>query len=354
MNSLTRNKEKFITMDGSHHVHWYMCGPTVYAPSHMGHARTYLGFDIIRRILENYFHYHVTLIMNITDIDDKIILRSNEQNIPHLQLSQQFEAEFHEDMRQLGVLQPNVVTRVTEYMDEIVKYIDTILQKGFAYESNGSVYFDVLAFEAAPDTHYCKLAPEQIQNAALLEEGEGKLSQDYASDKKSPRDFALWKKSKDHEPRWDSPWGPGRPGWHIECSVMATDVLQKLNQGNPKMDIHSGGIDLKFPHHDNEMAQAEAHSGCTQWVNYFVHVRTTTILYCVTIHCVIMITISIPHTLSVRHSRATFTFTALKCPNRSRTLSPFVKPSKTTLLVKFVSAFSCTSTMPPWTMETIP
>ena len=270
MNSLTRTKEPFVTMDGSKHILWYMCGPTVYAPSHMGHARTYLGFDIIRRILQDYFNYDVTLIMNITDIDDKIIDRSKEQGIHHLELSQKFEMEFHHDMELLGVAPPTVLTRVTEYMDEITTYIHTIIEKGMAYESNGSVYFHVTKFECAEGMHYCKLAPEQIHNAALLTEGEGKLTQDFVTDKKSPRDFALWKKSKDGEPSWDSPWGPGRPGWHIECSVMASDILEGIGD-DCRMDIHSGGVDLKFPHHDNEMAQAEAHSGCSQWVNYFVH-----------------------------------------------------------------------------------
>lgn len=240
----------------------------------MGHARTYLGFDIIRRILQDHFHYDVNLIMNITDLDDKIIQRSNEQGIHHLELSQKFEQEFHEDMAMLGVMPPNIMTRVTEYMDEIVAYIQKIIDRGLAYESNGSVYFNVEAFEKTDTMHYCKLAPEQIHNAALLAEGEGKLTQDFASEKRSNRDFALWKKSKEGEPTWDSPWAPGRPGWHIECSVMASDVLENINGGNPRMDIHSGGVDLKFPHHDNEMAQAEAHSGCTQWVNYFVHVSS--------------------------------------------------------------------------------
>jgi len=270
MNSLTRAKDPFVTIDGSKQLRWYMCGPTVYAPSHMGHARTYLGFDIIRRILQDFFGYDVTLIMNITDIDDKIIERSNEQGIHHLQLSRKFELDFHRDMEHLGVAPPDVLTRVTEYMEEIVAYIQQIIDKGLAYASNGSVYFHVTAFEQSDGMHYCKLAPEQIHNAALLAEGEGKLAQEFGSDKKSSRDFALWKKSKDGEPSWVSPWGLGRPGWHIECSVMATDILEKLS-GDCRMDIHSGGVDLKFPHHDNEMAQAEAHSGCSQWVNYFVH-----------------------------------------------------------------------------------
>lgn len=276
MNSLTRAKNEFVTMSGDRQVKWYMCGPTVYAPSHMGHARTYLGFDIIRRILEGYFNYEVTLIMNITDLDDKIIQRSNEQNISSEQLAKHFEAEFHQDMKMLGVSPPSVLTRVTEYMDDIVEYIRVIVEdKKLAYESNGSVYFDTEAFRGA-GFDYCKLAPEQMNNTELLAEGEGKLTQDFSSDKHSTRDFALWKKSKPGEPSWDSPWGQGRPGWHIECSVMASRVLTSMKPGGGGsgvdcMDIHSGGVDLKFPHHDNEMAQAEAHAGCHQWVNYFVH-----------------------------------------------------------------------------------
>jgi cysteinyl-tRNA synthetase len=211
--------------------------------------------------------------MNITDIDDKIIKCSAENNVHHLELSQKFEEEFHEDMAALGVMPPSVLTRVTEYMPEIVSYIQTICDKDLAYESNGSVYFDAVAFEETPRMHLCKLEPEQKNNAALLAEGEGSLSQDFVSDKKNPRDFALWKKTKEGEPAWDSPWGPGRPGWHIECSVMASDVLKKLFGGDC-MDIHSGGVDLKFPHHHNEMAQAEAECGCSQWVNYFVHMNT--------------------------------------------------------------------------------
>jgi len=279
MNSLTRQKEPFVTLDGGRSVKWYMCGPTVYAPSHMGHARTYLGFDIIRRILSSYFGYDVTLVMNITDIDDKIIQRANEQGIECDELSKCFEAEFHEDMAFLGVRTPDVLTRVTEYIPDVVTYIQTIIDKKMAYASNGSVYFDVNAFSKEDEMTYGKLEPEQINNAELLAEGEGKLTQDFIGDKHSSRDFALWKRSKPGEPSWDSPWGPGRPGWHIECSVMASDIFSQLS-GLPsakdcgdacRMDIHSGGIDLKFPHHDNEMAQAEAHSGCSQWVNYFVH-----------------------------------------------------------------------------------
>ena len=260
-------------MEGSNAVRWYMCGPTVYDASHMGHARTYLGFDIIRRVLEDYFGYNVNLVMNITDIDDKIIMRSNERGVPFTELARHWEVDYLRDMEALGVRKPNVMTRVSEFMPEIISYIDRIISRGFAYMSGGSVYFDVKAFSGSEEHVYCKLVPTGSTNAELLAEGEGALSaqSDFAAQKKSQNDFALWKKSKEGEPSWDSPFGPGRPGWHIECSVMASDIFTKLGVPQGKMDIHSGGVDLKFPHHDNEMAQAEAECGCSQWVNYFVH-----------------------------------------------------------------------------------
>lgn len=398
-NSLTRQKEEFIPAAGNL-VKWYNCGPTVYDASHMGHARNYVTQDILRRIMEDYFGYDVHLVMNITDIDDKIILRARHQyliddlkkrnpllnqelidmtqdswekylkgkvlkSIPSAELEAQsshlaaqwqyvqarvldpswlqealqrdekfsmhittletsfsalevarmqmnagsssetaaatlidkskdtlalvldeelkhtvsdpaifrstaafWEDSFMADMARLRVKPPTTLTRVTEYVPEIVTFIEKIIANGFAYSGeDGNVWFDKAAFDGAPTQEwkheYAKLAPWSRGNKALLAEGEGALTS-YSS-KRSPEDFALWKASKAGEPAWPSPWGQGRPGWHIECSVMATDILGE------SMDIHSGGIDLLFPHHDNELAQSEAYHNNVQWVNYFLH-----------------------------------------------------------------------------------
>jgi cysteinyl-tRNA synthetase len=254
-------------------VTWYQCGPTVYDKSHMGHARTYVSLDTIRRIAKEYLGYNVVLCQNVTDIDDKIIKRSSEAKIPFRELAANFEAEFNEDMAMLGVQLPDIVTRVSEYVPEIVAYIQVLIDKGIAYESNGSVYFSVAKFQSKGQT-YGKLMPDQVGNAELLAEGEGALSAG-ADDKAAAQDFALWKKTKDHsedgivEPSWPSPWGQGRPGWHIECSVMSACAFEKL--GQTTLDVHCGGVDLKFPHHENEVAQSEAYFGCNQWVNYWLH-----------------------------------------------------------------------------------
>ncbi|KAI1298976.1 hypothetical protein EDD11_006598 [Mortierella claussenii] len=179
-------------------------------------------------------------------------------------LAAYWEGEFFKDMDRLGVRRPDVLTRVSEYIPEIVTFVEKIISNGYAYEAEGSVYFDTAAFDGKDGHHYAKLAPWSKGDAALMEESEGSLGIKL-SGKKSNMDFALWKASKSGEPAWDSPWGPGRPGWHIECSVMASEVL------GSGMDIHSGGIDLAFPHHDNELAQSEAYHQCDQWVNYFTH-----------------------------------------------------------------------------------
>ncbi|CAK7244387.1 MAG: cysteinyl-tRNA synthetase [Sporothrix thermara] len=382
----------FVTReDGS--VSWYSCGPTVYDLSHMGHARNYVSTDVIRRILMHYFGLKVNFVMNITDVDDKIIIKARRKrlyelerekpytpaerhalataafvayaraNLPLLEaaggddapldelnyvarrdaaygsvlaggvlatteggkpgdaeaktkmhvanmdaaarglqtgsvfddaeevllpyldslyketidtsdqtmftdLTKAMEKLFTDDMDALNVLPPDAVTRVTEYVPQIVEFIEGIIAKGFAYEANASVYFDIDAFEKAGNT-YARLRPESKNDKALQEEGEGSLSKSLAG-KRRPGDFALWKKSKPGEPYWPSPWGNGRPGWHIECSVMASDKLGE------QMDIHSGGIDLAFPHHDNELAQSEAYfhrpgAGEHSWVRYFFH-----------------------------------------------------------------------------------
>jgi cysteinyl-tRNA synthetase len=344
----------------------------------MGHARAYLTFDILRRIMEDYFHFDLLYQVNITDVDDKIILRARQNKLMadykqekitendlsivkadvemavaamHAKLegkiktleeplkddatskekearenaikealfkfdqfqkgtetlvktlvdsnnevlldwitaaqdalaehldklkgatvtdrkiyedhARRFEREFFEDMTSLGVKEPDVVTRVTEFVPEIVEYIQGIMNNGFAYESNGSVYFDTNNFKGE-GYDYRKLKPGADTSAEEMAEGEGALAGG-GSEKRHPNDFALWKASKPGEPSWESPWGPGRPGWHIECSVMASNIIGE------NLDIHGGGVDLMFPHHDNEMAQAEAFHQCCQWVNYFLH-----------------------------------------------------------------------------------
>lgn len=360
-NSLTRKKELFVPQGQV--VTWYSCGPTVYDDSHMGHARSYVSFDILRRVMQDYFGYPVHYVMNITDIDDKIIKRArtkylikqyNDSQVPMEQvyhdiaaameqhnaiiatttdpdkrkmfidevqkvkaaadavkaasvlqnsaeasikqeqllcsaasvlgewldrqkgkdvsdnsifaeLPRHYEEEFIKDMKALNVLPADVVTRVSEYVPQIVEYVKKIIDNGYAYESNGSVYFDVGKFDAEPNHYYAKLVPEAYGNQEALEEGEGALSANTAQEKRSPNDFALWKASKPGEPAWPSPWGSGRPGWHIECSAMASEIFGE------SLDIHTGGVDLKFPHHDNELAQAEAHYNNDNWVRYFLH-----------------------------------------------------------------------------------
>lgn len=267
LNSFTGKKEPFVPQDGGNRLTWYICGPTVYDSAHVGHASNYVRFDIVRRILSDFFGYEVVVQMNVTDIDDKIIKRANERGVSAEELAREFENEFMEDMDSLNVKRPDFLTRVTEYVPEVIQYIEKIISNGFGYESCGSVYFDTKAFVAAGH-YYGKLEPWSVGNEDLLAEGEGALStadEAYREQKKSPGDFVLWKKSKENEPKWKSPWGLGRPGWHIECSAMASNVL------GPVIDIHAGGVDLRFPHHSNEVAQAEAYHCSHQWVNYFLH-----------------------------------------------------------------------------------
>lgn len=266
-NSLTGNKKPFRPVGGGNLVKWYICGPTVYDSSHIGHASNYMRFDVVRRLLSDYFGYDVLVQMNVTDVDDKIIMRANEREISFDSLSREFEQEFLEDMEALNVRPADFVTRVSEYIPEIVAYVQQIIDNGFGYEKDGSVYFDTTSFVESGHS-YGKLEPWSVGKEELMAEGEGKLT---AGDdavklaKRSPNDFVLWKRSKPNEPTWDSPWGPGRPGWHIECSAMASNILGQ------EIDIHAGGVDLRFPHHSNEIAQAEAYHCCDQWVNYWLH-----------------------------------------------------------------------------------
>jgi len=189
--------------------------------------------------------------MNITDIDDKIIIRSNEQSVNFADFAKMWENDYFKDMSILNVGYPNYITRVSEYVEEIKESIKTIIANGYAYESNGSVYFDIEKFSKSSKHVYKKLTPGGGTKEEA-EEGEGKLSAGSENDKRNIGDFALWKKSKEKEPFWESEWGRGRPGWHIECSAMCKEVFGE------KLDIHCGGVDLKFPHHDNEIAQTEA------------------------------------------------------------------------------------------------
>jgi cysteinyl-tRNA synthetase len=231
--------------------------------------------------------------MNITDIDDKIILRAREQGIPFTQLARKWEQSFMEDMKALKVLPPDVLTRVTEYIPEIVGFVDKIISNGFAYPANGSVYFSTSSFSKSHN--YAKLAPWAAGNSELMLEGEGALSiMQSQGEKQNANDFALWKKSKEGEPKWNSPWGEGRPGWHIECSAMASDIL------GDSIDIHSGGEDLRFPHHDNELAQSEAYFGCQQWVNYFIHSGHLHITGC-------KMSKSLKNFITIREALATYT-----------------------------------------------
>lgn len=229
---------------------WYMCGPTVYDSAHIGHASSYVRFDIIGRILSNVFDIETMLVMGLTDIDDKIIKRMKETGASLNQLTRRYEAEFLQDMTYLNVSRPSALSRVTDHIDDIIHFVQGIITNGLAYiTEEGSVYFDVLKYG------------KYGQMRQVIYDSESK-SDEY---KKNPPDFALWKASKPDEPSWRSPWGQGRPGWHIECSAMASSVF------GSNLDIHSGGEDLMFPHHENEIAQSQGYFGCSQWSNYWFH-----------------------------------------------------------------------------------
>ncbi len=251
-NSLKRQKEEFIpTEEGK--VRMYVCGPTVYAPAHIGHARSAVSFDVIYRYLK-YSGLDVTYARNYTDVDDKIIARANELGIDPSKLAEDNIAAFDADMGALGVLLPPIRPKATETMAEIIELTESLIEKDFAYELEGDVYFAVRKLK-----DYGKLSGKNIDD---LESG---ARVDVDTRKRDPLDFALWKASKEGEPSWQSPWGQGRPGWHIECSCMCMKWLGKT------IDIHGGGKDLIFPHHENEIAQSEAATNLKPFVRYWLH-----------------------------------------------------------------------------------
>ncbi|MDF3012038.1 MAG: cysteine--tRNA ligase [Cellvibrio sp.] len=252
-NTLTRQKEIFKPINPGK-ISMYVCGITVYDYCHIGHARTSIAFDVIARFLRSQ-GWDLNYVHNITDIDDKIIRRANELNEKHDQLTARFIDAMHDDEQRLGILSPSVEPRATEFIGPIIELANTLVQKGHAYAANnGDVYYRVTSFPG-----YGKLSDKNVDEllaGARIEVGDVK---------EDPRDFVLWKAAKEGEPSWSSPWGNGRPGWHIECSAMAKKCC------GDQVDIHGGGADLQFPHHENEIAQSEAANG-HQYVNYWMHV----------------------------------------------------------------------------------
>ncbi|MGB9814258.1 MAG: cysteine--tRNA ligase [Thermovenabulum sp.] len=251
-NTLTKQKEEFIPLNGNK-VTIYTCGPTVYDFFHVGNARVFITFDVVRRYLK-YRGYEVVFVQNFTDIDDKMIKRANEEGITVKELAERFIKEYFTDAAALKIERADVHPRATEHIGEMIELIERLIKKGFAYVVDGDVYFAAKKFK-----DYGKLSGqnlEELEAGARVEPGEKK---------RDPMDFALWKAKKEGEPYWESPWGEGRPGWHIECSCMSMKYLGET------IDIHGGGSDLIFPHHENEIAQSEAATG-KPFARYFMHV----------------------------------------------------------------------------------
>ncbi len=250
-NTMTRSREVFEPLEPGK-VGMYACGVTVYDLSHIGHARAMVVFDVIQRYLRK-LGYDVTFVRNYTDIDDKIINRANEEGVAWDVISERYIEEFDRDMAALGIQTPEHTPRATRHIAEMLEMVSTLIERGHAYEVEGDVYFDVLSFK-----EYGKLSGKDIES---LQAGARVVVDDR---KKSPMDFALWKAAKPGEPSWESPWGQGRPGWHLECSVMSQKYLGET------FDIHGGGMDLVFPHHENEIAQAECTTG-KPFARYWLH-----------------------------------------------------------------------------------
>ena len=250
-NTMTRRREVFEPQQPGK-VGMYACGVTVYDLSHIGHARAMVVFDVIQRYLRK-LGYDVTFVRNYTDIDDKIINRANEEGVAFDVISERYIEEFDRDMEALGIQKPEHTPRATGHIPEMLEMVSTLIERGHAYEVEGDVYFDVPSFK-----EYGKLSGKDLES---LQSG---ARVDVDDRKKSPADFALWKAAKPGEPSWESPWGQGRPGWHLECSVMSQKYLGET------FDIHGGGMDLVFPHHENEIAQAECTTG-KMFARYWLH-----------------------------------------------------------------------------------
>lgn len=249
LNTLSSQKEEFLPPGET--VKMYVCGVTPYSDSHIGHAMSYVLFDVIRRYLK-YRGYKVRYVQNVTDIDDKLIKRANESGSTVKELAERFTASYFEDMDALNIQRADVYPKATEEIPKIIEIIEGLIDKGHAYEANGDVYFRVASFPG-----YGKLSHRRPEDM-ISEPGSENI-------KENPMDFALWKGAKPGEPYWDSPWGPGRPGWHIECTAMSIKYLGE------QIDIHGGGNDLVFPHHENEIAQSEAFTGKAPFARWWIH-----------------------------------------------------------------------------------
>lgn len=250
-NTLTRKKEELVPITPGE-IKMYSCGPTVYNYFHIGNARPFIMFDLLRCYLE-YRGYNVRFVQNFTDIDDKVINKANEENTTYDKIAERYIKEYFTDAEGLKIKRATVHPKATDMIDEIIDIVSTLIEKGYAYEAGGDVYYRVKAFP-----EYGKLSHQPLED---LEAG---ARIDVREHKEDPMDFALWKGAKPGEPSWDSPWGKGRPGWHIECSAMARKYLGET------IDIHSGGVDLIFPHHENEIAQSEAANG-KPFAHYWLH-----------------------------------------------------------------------------------
>ena len=251
-NSLTHKKEGFVPLEAGQ-VKMYVCGPNLYGPAHVGHAMSYVVFDTIRRYLE-YRGYQVRHVQNFTDIEDRIIETARAQGMAVEQLAEQYIARFFDEMDALNIQRAEAHPRATDVIPDMIQIVKVLIEKGFAYEVDGDVYFRVTKFPG-----YGKLSKRS------LDQMEAGARVEVDPRKEHPMDFALWKASKKGEPSWDSPWGMGRPGWHIECSAMSMRYLGE------QLDIHGGGHDVLFPHHENEIAQSEAYTGKTPFVRYWMH-----------------------------------------------------------------------------------